>query len=176
MSSVWNLLNPVRNGGQTLKLLDSGREFFGTVIKHGINDKTVTVRVDHKFWVPKYKEYQSSQKKYQVHDEENFCVIGDKVVIRSCMPLSPTKHYFVRNIVKPFSRDEFKPQKDQKKELDENVKQEYEKVYKELLEGERIRLSTKKRKEELIIKAQLKARALQKAIAIKKSFHLEKNI
>ncbi len=43
MASVWNLLNPLRNGGGTLKLLDSGRELFGTVIKHGINDKTITV-------------------------------------------------------------------------------------------------------------------------------------
>lgn len=45
MSSVWNLLNPIRNGGTNLKLLSGGREFFGTVIKHGKMDKTVTVKI-----------------------------------------------------------------------------------------------------------------------------------
>ena len=33
MSSVWNLLNPIRNGGTNLKLLPNGRELFGTVIR-----------------------------------------------------------------------------------------------------------------------------------------------
>lgn len=42
--------------------------------------------------------------KFLVHDEEKFCVSGDKVVIRSCEPLSSRKHYYVRNIVKPFAR------------------------------------------------------------------------
>lgn len=43
MSSVWNLLNPIRNGGTGMKLLGSGRELFGTVIRSGKMDKTVTV-------------------------------------------------------------------------------------------------------------------------------------
>ena len=41
MSSIWNLANPLRTG--SIKLLPSGRELFGTVIKHGVSDKTVTV-------------------------------------------------------------------------------------------------------------------------------------
>ena len=44
MSSVWNLLNPIRCGGTNLKLLNSGRELFGTVVKHGKINKTVTVK------------------------------------------------------------------------------------------------------------------------------------
>jgi hypothetical protein len=43
MTSVWNLLNPIRNGGTGLKLLGSGRELFGTVIRSGKMNKTVTV-------------------------------------------------------------------------------------------------------------------------------------
>lgn len=45
MSSVWNLLNPLRTGGTNLKLLGSGREFFGTIVNHGKTDKTVSVKI-----------------------------------------------------------------------------------------------------------------------------------
>ena len=41
MSSIWNLTSPIRNG--SLKLLNAGRELYGTVIQHGVNTKTVTV-------------------------------------------------------------------------------------------------------------------------------------
>lgn len=40
-SAVWNLLNPIRTGG--VSVLTSGQEMFGTVIKHGINKKTIKV-------------------------------------------------------------------------------------------------------------------------------------
>ncbi len=43
MSSVFNFGNPLRNGH--FKLLSSGRELFGTVIKHGLNPKTCTVKI-----------------------------------------------------------------------------------------------------------------------------------
>ena len=43
MSSVWNLLNPLRTG--FLRIAPSGKELYGTVIKHGRNPKTVTVRI-----------------------------------------------------------------------------------------------------------------------------------
>ena len=41
MSSIWNLTNSLRTGHYNL--LSSGRELFGTVIKDGLNKKTVTV-------------------------------------------------------------------------------------------------------------------------------------
>ena len=44
MSTVWNLANTLRTGH--LKLLCSGREFYGTVIKHGKMNKTVTVMIN----------------------------------------------------------------------------------------------------------------------------------
>ncbi len=43
MSAIWNLLNPIRCGGTNLKLMSSGRELFGTVVKSGKIEKTVTV-------------------------------------------------------------------------------------------------------------------------------------
>ena len=41
-SSIWNLFNPLRSGGG-LKLLSSGQEMFGTVIKQGISKKSIKV-------------------------------------------------------------------------------------------------------------------------------------
>jgi len=42
-SSIWNLSSAFRSGISGLKLLRSGRELFGTVIRHGKMNKTVTV-------------------------------------------------------------------------------------------------------------------------------------
>ena len=42
-SSIRNLYNPLKTGATNLNLMGSGKEFFGTVIKHGKIDKTVTV-------------------------------------------------------------------------------------------------------------------------------------
>jgi ribosomal protein S17 len=53
MSALWNLLSPLRTGH--IPLAHSGRELFGTVIKHGINLKTVTVKVDRYFYHGKSK-------------------------------------------------------------------------------------------------------------------------
>ena len=39
-----------------------------------------------------------------VHDEENFCKSGDKVVIRQCRKLTQHKYYYVRNIIKHVGR------------------------------------------------------------------------
>jgi hypothetical protein len=41
MSAVWNFMNPLRNGH--VKLLGSGRELFGTVIRDSVNSKTCKV-------------------------------------------------------------------------------------------------------------------------------------
>lgn len=41
--NLWNTIALAQTG--RIKLRDSGQELFGTVIRHGINDKTVTVRV-----------------------------------------------------------------------------------------------------------------------------------
>ena len=107
MSSLWNLLSPVRSGA--IKVAGSGNQLFGTVVKHGLNDKTVTVRVSAQNWNNKYKRYLHSHKNKLVHDELNYCVSGDKVVIKNCAKLTPLKHYYVKNIIKPFPRDELDP-------------------------------------------------------------------
>ena len=66
MSSLWNILAPIRSG--IIKVSGSGHEKFGTVIRHGINDKTVTVRVSSQNWDFKYKKYFYKHNNKQVHD------------------------------------------------------------------------------------------------------------
>ena len=61
--------------------------------------------VDRFFYNKKYKHIYCRRKKFKAHDEEEFCIVGDKVVIKLCRPISKTKRFFVRNIVKPFPRE-----------------------------------------------------------------------
>jgi ribosomal protein S17 len=63
------------------------------------------VSVSSKYWHKKYRKYFSGRKNFQVHDEENFAVTGDKVVIRQCQKITPTKYYYVRNVIVPYPRD-----------------------------------------------------------------------
>lgn len=98
------MLSPAKSG--ILRLAGSGNELFGTVIKHGLINKTITVRVSAQNWNRKYRLFINSHKNKLVHDETNYCVTGDKVIIKSCAKLSKQKHYYVKNIVKAFPRDE----------------------------------------------------------------------
>jgi ribosomal protein S17 len=82
MSSLWNMLSPARSG--VVRIAGSGHELFGTVIKHGVVNKTVTVRVSAQNWNNKYQIFLNSHKNKLVHDELNYCVTGDKVVIKGC--------------------------------------------------------------------------------------------
>lgn len=105
MSSLWNVLAPAISG--VVRLSGSGQELFGTVVRHGLINKTITVRVSAQNWNNKYLRYMQSHKNKLVHDELNYCVSGDKVIIKSCKKMSKQKAYYVKNIVKAFGRDEF---------------------------------------------------------------------
>jgi len=52
----------------------------------------------------KFGLWQSRNHLKHVHDEEEYCRTGDKVVIKTCRKLSNLKHYFVRNVVLPVGR------------------------------------------------------------------------
>jgi small subunit ribosomal protein S17 len=105
MSNIWNFKDPLKCG--FVKLASSGREKFGTVIKSGFMRKTVTVKCDSVTFNPTYALYINRPSKFQVHDEDDICKTGDKVVIRSCRPISTLKHYYVRNIVWMVPRHNF---------------------------------------------------------------------
>ncbi|MGD8254397.1 MAG: 30S ribosomal protein S17 [Syntrophobacterales bacterium] len=70
----------------------------GTVISDTM-DKTVVVQVDRLVKHPTYKKYVRRRSKHKVHDENNDCKKGDRVVIRETRPLSKTKRWRVSQIV-----------------------------------------------------------------------------
>ena len=105
MSNIWNFKDPLKTG--FVKIAPSGREKFGTVVKSGFMKKTVTVKVDSVSYNPHYKIYTNLPSKFQVHDEDEICKVGDKVVIRLCRPISNLKHYYIRNIVWMIPRHNF---------------------------------------------------------------------
>ncbi len=64
----------------------------GRVIKNA-KDKTIVVDLTRSYPHPKYKKIVRKSKLYHVHDPENKASLGSMVVIRSCRPISKTKHY-----------------------------------------------------------------------------------
>ncbi|HEX2164253.1 MAG TPA: 30S ribosomal protein S17 [Thermoanaerobaculia bacterium] len=71
----------------------------GTVVSDKA-DKTVVVAVKNVFMHPLYHRYLSKTVKFHAHDEGNECRVGDTVEIVSSRPLSRTKRWRVREIVK----------------------------------------------------------------------------
>lgn len=63
-------------------------------------DKTVVVAVAETFTHRLYHRTIKQTKKLYAHDEENRCNVGDEVEIVSSRPLSKTKRWRVREIVK----------------------------------------------------------------------------
>lgn len=62
-------------------------------------DKTVTVKVERTVMHSLYLRYMKRNKKYAAHDETNDCKVGDKVLIKSCRPLSKNKRWRVSEIL-----------------------------------------------------------------------------
>lgn len=56
-------------------------------------DKTIVVKVEKYVSHPLYAKKVKISKKYQAHDAENACDIGDKVLIMETKPLSRHKHW-----------------------------------------------------------------------------------
>jgi small subunit ribosomal protein S17 len=63
-------------------------------------DKTVVVAVADTYTHRLYHRTIKKTKKFHAHDEENRCKVGDEVEIVSSRPLSKTKRWRVRQIVK----------------------------------------------------------------------------
>eukprot|EP00897_Mesotaenium_endlicherianum_P005742 jgi/Mesen1/5196/ME000258S04293 len=61
-------------------------------------EKTAAVEVTRITPHPKYKKRIVKTKKYQVHDPENRCKVGDFVTLDKCAPVSKTKTFVVSTI------------------------------------------------------------------------------
>lgn len=71
----------------------------GTVVSDRM-DKTVTVLVERRVLHPLYKKYIRRSTKLHVHDENNECRSGDRVLVRECRPLSKTKNWRLVKILR----------------------------------------------------------------------------
>ena len=64
----------------------------GTVVSKSGN-KSIVVLVETRRQHPLYKKVVTYSKKFHVHDEENVAVVGDKVEIIECRPVSRLKKW-----------------------------------------------------------------------------------
>jgi len=80
---------------------DRGRQQVkvGRVVSNKM-DKTVVVTVESTSTHRLYHRYMKRTSKFAAHDEQNQCKIGDEVEIVSSRPLSRTKRWRVRRIIK----------------------------------------------------------------------------
>lgn len=62
-------------------------------------EKTVVVAVTRQFIHPKYRKFVRRQKRYQVHDPQNECRAGDRVLIEETRPLSKNKRWKLKEII-----------------------------------------------------------------------------
>ncbi len=75
------------------------REIQGNVIKIA-GDKTVTLLVERRVMHPRYHKVVKRFKKYLVHDERNEVKVGDEIIAVECRPLSKTKSFRLKTVVK----------------------------------------------------------------------------
>ena len=77
----------------------TSHELVGKVVS-AKNNKTITVLVETHKMHPLYHKRMKSSKKYSVHDESNKAKVGDVVRIVETKPISKTKHFYLKEIVK----------------------------------------------------------------------------
>jgi len=75
------------------------REIQGFVVKIA-GDKTVSMVVERRVMHPRYHKVVKRFKKYLIHDENNTLKVGDEVIAIECRPLSKTKSFRLKNVVK----------------------------------------------------------------------------
>jgi small subunit ribosomal protein S17 len=75
------------------------REIQGVVVKRS-GDKTVSVLVERRVLHPRYHKTVRRFKKYLIHDEQNEANVGDIVTALECRPLSKTKSFRLKAILK----------------------------------------------------------------------------
>ena len=75
------------------------REIQGVVVKRS-GDKTVSVLVERRVLHPRYHKTVRRFKKYLIHDEKNEVNVGDIVTALECRPLSKTKSFRLKAILK----------------------------------------------------------------------------
>ena len=70
----------------------------GKVVSDKMN-KTIVVAIEDNIKHPKYGKIIKRTTKIHVHDENNECGVGDKVLVMETRPLSATKRWRLVNII-----------------------------------------------------------------------------
>jgi small subunit ribosomal protein S17 len=70
----------------------------GVVVSNKM-EKTAVVTVDRRVQHAKYKKFLTRRQRYKVHDEQNQCEIGDRVLIAECRPLSRDKRWRLSRVL-----------------------------------------------------------------------------
>ncbi len=78
--------------------ISRGRILQGVVVSDKM-DKTVVVAVDRRVTHPLYEKVITRTTKVHVHDAEERCKEGDKVLIQESRPISKTKSWVLLNIL-----------------------------------------------------------------------------
>ncbi len=78
----------------------SRRKMREGVVMSNKMDKTVVVSIETIKRHPLYGKTIRHSVKYKAHDEENRCVVGDRVRIRETRPLSKDKRWVVEEILR----------------------------------------------------------------------------
>lgn len=71
----------------------------GIVIEQGRKNKTLKVRCWWRSFYYREKYFMRKGSNYLVHDEENFCRIGDVVRIVQAGNITKDKHYYVNKVL-----------------------------------------------------------------------------
>ena len=75
------------------------REIQGKVVTIA-GDKTVSMVVERRVMHPRYHKVVKRFKKYLVHDERNEVKVDDEIIAIECRPLSKTKSFRLKTVVK----------------------------------------------------------------------------
>lgn len=80
---------------------------FNGVVSAISGNKTIAVKVERRKTHPILRKQYLDTKKFMVHDEASEALVGDKVSIIECRPLSATKHFKLERILaRPKLREE----------------------------------------------------------------------
>ncbi len=80
-------------------MLKKRKEWVGRVVSNKM-DKTVVVAVDRVVKEARYKKFLKRTTTFKAHDEQNACLIGDRVRLIETRPLSAHKRWVVMEILK----------------------------------------------------------------------------
>lgn len=69
------------------------------IVSSSLANKTIVVKVERRKTHPIYKKQYKDTTKFMAHDEKNEAMVGDKVSIIECRPISANKHFMLLKIL-----------------------------------------------------------------------------